>query len=82
MSFFLKTILNNVTKVLFVPTNSIFVLTTVIDVEFTDIVSNINYVCDWYQNNHKLITLVCIEIRTPKNLIDSQIFFSILKDTF
>ena len=50
----LTTIFNNVTIVLFAPTNSILVLTTVIDVEFTDIV-NKSYVCDWYQKNHILI---------------------------
>ena len=47
----------NVTTVIFVPTNSIVVLTTGIYVEFTNMVNNINYVCGWYQNNHKLIIL-------------------------
>ena len=39
------------TTVIFVPTNSIVVLTTGIYVEFTNMANNINYVCGWYQNN-------------------------------
>ena len=62
MSFFFIAKLNNVTTFLFAPTNSIVVLTTAIYVEFTDIVNNINYVCDWYQNNHKLIILTTFTV--------------------
>ena len=53
----IKKIYYNVTTVIFVPTNSIVVLTTGIYVEFINMVNNINYVCGWYQNNHKLIIL-------------------------
>ena len=58
-----------------VPTNSIVVLTTGIYVEFTNMVNNINYVCGWYQNNHKLIVLTTFFVE--KWLL----FFSVCKIT-
>ena len=45
--------------------NYVVVLTTVISVDFTDIVKNINYVCDWYQNNDKLIILTTLTTPAP-----------------
>ena len=61
------------TTVIFVPTNSIVVLTTGIYVEFTNMVNNINYVCGWYQNNHKLIILTTFFVE--KRLLFFSVYF-------